>query len=731
VRIGPYTLIAELGRGGMGVVYRARGPDGRDVALKALNKVNAERARRFERERRLLGSFAAEEGFVPLLDAGSGDLGPYIVMPLVPGGTLRHRLLGGVLGINETVELARTVALALGRAHARGIVHRDLKPENILFTGDGKPLVSDLGLAKHFDRLAPGASQSVSLSARGVMRGTAGYMAPEQMQDSKDVGPAADVFALGAIIHECLTGEPAFGGDNLIEVLQRVVSGVAPPIRRDGVSRDLRAIVTKALAVEIVERFADGASVAAALARGSVYSTEKMDAPGTSFFRAPSPDHPGSESESLTPVKGSAETRSRGISPLVAVGLAIAAFVAGGATLWVARAPSAGPASTGTPPANAHSGTVVERGGKNALSWRQSGSDRALQGDVDGAISDYSTALELDPDDVAARAGRARARAAKGDTEGAISDLERVRASAGHRDEPWVQEKLATLLLTRADRRRDEKNYEAAIADYTSVIEIDARSARAWSNRGWTRAVAGDLDGGIADATRALELDPTDAATWNNRAYARGRNGNIAEEIADETKAVELDPKLVAAWYARGVARATTGDTAGTIADETKVIDLDARRADAWTTRGWARGLQGDTEGEIADETKAIELAPDLGRAWQLRGFARAKKGEVDGALADETKAIELDPQLVEAWHYRGVLRAKKGELDGAIADETKAIELDGSWPETWLSRGYTRATKGEVSAAIADLEQFIALAPNDSRVAGAREQIAELKARQ
>ncbi|MBI3726071.1 serine/threonine protein kinase, partial [bacterium] len=153
MRIGAYEVVSELGRGGMGVVYRARSQDGREVAIKVLSGSRPESLARFERERRLVALFGEREGFVPLLDHGSSPGGPFIVMPLVPGGTLADRLRRGPLGIDETIALGRALAEAVARAHERGIVHRDLKPENILFTRDGplgKPLVADLGLAKHW-----------------------------------------------------------------------------------------------------------------------------------------------------------------------------------------------------------------------------------------------------------------------------------------------------------------------------------------------------------------------------------------------------------------------------------------------------------------------------------------------------------------------------------------------------------------------------------------------------
>ena len=267
VKIGPYEVLGELGRGGMGVVYRARSSPGEEVAVKLLVKTDPEKLARFERERRLLGTFTAREGFVPLLDAGKTSEGPYLVMPLVPGGTLRDRLARGALGIEETLALGRALAAALGRAHTRGIVHRDVKPENVLYTAEGTPLLADLGLAKHFTAGVPGASQSVSLSLRGKLRGTVGYMSPEQVNDAKMVGPRADVFALGAVLHECLAGRPAFAGESPLELLANLASGTREPLRnaRPDAPRWLADVVDRALAHDPADRFADGIELGRAL----------------------------------------------------------------------------------------------------------------------------------------------------------------------------------------------------------------------------------------------------------------------------------------------------------------------------------------------------------------------------------------------------------------------------------------------------------------------------------
>jgi hypothetical protein len=266
VRVGPYEIEGEIGRGGAGVVYRAS-RDGAVYAVKVL-KVSSEDARaRFAREARLLAELGEAEGFVPLVDVGESPEGPYLVMPFVEGGSLRDRLRKGPLAADEALAVARAVGGALARAHAKGIVHRDVKPENVLRKGD-RWLLADLGIGKHFDDGPAGAGGSASLSQTGAARGTIGYMAPEQLTDAKSVGPATDVFALAVLLYECLAGVTPFTGATVILIVRAVFDGDFVPLRgrRPDVPRWLADTIDRALAGDPERRPADAAAFVAALA---------------------------------------------------------------------------------------------------------------------------------------------------------------------------------------------------------------------------------------------------------------------------------------------------------------------------------------------------------------------------------------------------------------------------------------------------------------------------------
>jgi Tol biopolymer transport system component len=273
-RLGPYEVLSPIGAGGMGEVYRARDPRlGREVALKVLPADHAsdpERLRRFEQEARAVAALNHPH-ILAVFDVGSEGGVAYIVFELLEGQTLRRRLERGPLPARKAADYAVQICRGLSAAHARGIVHRDLKPENLFLTQEGQVKILDFGLAtlrppqaaERIDSLSP--TQSAPTAA-GAVLGTLGYMSPEQVR-GQPADARSDLFVLGAILYEMLSGRRAFRGETAADTDAAILKQEAPEIvGGDGpVPPGLERVVRRCLEKDPEERFQSARDVAFAL----------------------------------------------------------------------------------------------------------------------------------------------------------------------------------------------------------------------------------------------------------------------------------------------------------------------------------------------------------------------------------------------------------------------------------------------------------------------------------
>ncbi len=271
-RVGPYEVVAPLGAGGMGEVYRARDERlGREVAVKVLpsdSSTEPERLRRFELEAKAAGALN-HPNVLAVFDAGQHDGNPYVVFELLEGATLREVVGYSALPPRKAVAYAAQIALGLAAAHEKGIVHRDLKPANVFVTTDGRVKILDFGLAKLRSRLGPeaprgdGATVSTATDA-GIVLGTPGYMAPEQVKGAP-ADHRADIFSLGVVLYEMLSGKRPFRGDTNAEVMTAILREDPPELATRGIPPGLEQVVRRCLEKRPEDRFQSARDLAFAL----------------------------------------------------------------------------------------------------------------------------------------------------------------------------------------------------------------------------------------------------------------------------------------------------------------------------------------------------------------------------------------------------------------------------------------------------------------------------------
>jgi len=275
-RLGAYEITAIVGAGGMGEVYRARDARlGRDVAIKVLPPSVAgdpDRLARFEREAQAVASLS-HPNIVAVFEfgqhaSGSGQVQPFVAMELLEGETLRERLGPGPLPVRKAIDIATQIARGLAAAHDRNLLHRDLKPENVFLLGDGQVKILDFGLARAIDDTAggSGATQTLARTDPGAVMGTVGYMAPEQVRGGS-VDARTDLFAVGAVLYEMLTGARAFQRETAAETLTAILREDPQEISRTrhDLPPALERIVQHALEKNPAERFQTARDVVFAL----------------------------------------------------------------------------------------------------------------------------------------------------------------------------------------------------------------------------------------------------------------------------------------------------------------------------------------------------------------------------------------------------------------------------------------------------------------------------------
>jgi tetratricopeptide (TPR) repeat protein len=743
--LGPFVLLAELGRGAMGVVHRAWDErTSRLVALKLLDPTLAtpEAVDRLGRE--VTASAALDHpGIVPALDAGVAAGRPYVAFALVDGASMDRRLARGDLDVRGAARALRDVARALAHAHDRGVVHRDLKPANILIEAQGAAKVIDFGLASM-------AHHARRLTASGAILGTPAFMAPEQAGgQSHTAGPPADVWALGATLFLALTGRPPFQGASFVDLMGAILerSPPSPSSLAPDVDPDLEALALACLrkppdrrpsAAEVAHaldvwlrprrrttvpaarrrplaRAAAGAAAALALASvGAVWLLHRSAAPhpapappGPASAPAPGepgPPGPGSAPPPTDPPPAPAPGEPRPAPPRPATEAGLASREEVDDVLGRASAARARGDLRAAP--TIYDEAVARR--PEELLFVTGRSDvRAALGDPAAALADAERAVALGPDDPTPYLVRARRRSHRGDNPGALADLD--RAVALSRD---VTSAVAALLqragalrraghleACRASAGEALRLIEAAPLPQTMSLDRLARAERALATLGLGRRQE-------AWAECAPLHDPADPERSRAVAVPVARCAvAVGElELAESLLAGEAaeDPSSALARGELALARRRLEEAEVHLSAATRYSPGDVT---AWLVLANARLYRRGAEA-LGAAREAVRLAPDDPRAWVALSMALTVAREGFEAAAAVDRAVALDPEHRVAPGQRAQALLAVGDLPRACAASAAHAAAEPG-ESTWLSLAILLARAGDGAGARDALGRF------------------------
>lgn len=684
--VGPrFELLAELGRGSFGAVLRAFDRQlGREVALKVIDVLAPEDVVRFAEEARALLR-VQDPGVVRILDVDVTGDQPFLVMELVTGETLEARLRKGPLELREVARLGSEIARALAHLHAVGVVHRDLKPGNVVIRPDGQPVLLDLGMALLLDR-------SARLSRSGDVLGTPAFMSPEQAEGrTRDLGPATDVYGLGATLFALLTGRPPFEASTLAEAIDAVVHKRPPPPSslRAELGTGLDRIVLACLAKDPLARPDLEQVRAALLALGQ----RGADAP-------PSTRH------------GALLVLAIALLALLALGLLGALLVgrreaeapphvAGPPPLTGQETPAgphaAPPASPG-PPEREGPGTGSPGLGSPEIGTATQAELRrqAEAGDTGAMIELGNAAYEGQggPRDLAAAAAWYQRAAEAGDLEGITSLGSLYLTGQGVRRDPL---EAARLLRSAAEQgnARAMCNLAAIYEDGAPGLPADPGLAAAWYRRsaeaGWS--LGGYFLAVLSFEGRGVPQSDEEGLRWLHAASRGGhlRSTTWLAQLYEEGRRVERDPTMAARLRTQAAEQlqrqAAAGDAAamvelGVVYARGRGVPRDPLAAARW----WERAADhGDTSacywlGVLYYD--GVDVGRDLARARD--SFARdvEPRTRAYAGLYLYLCALELGDEAAGAAALRDVRGAERdasswtSEVAAALLGETSEEEL-------------------------------------------------------
>ena len=707
--LGHYRITAAIGAGGMGEVYRAKDPKlGRDVAIKVLPEAlatDSERLARFEREARTLASLN-HPNIVTIFAVEEAGGSRFLAMELVEGETLDALIPPGGLPLPRFFDIAVPLADALSAAHERGIVHRDLKPGNVMVTPEGRVKVLDFGLAKleaadsNPDLTSTPTESRANLTSEGQVFGTVAYMSPEQTRGGK-VDARSDVFSLGVVLYQMLTGERPFRGASAVDMISSILRDSPPSVtdRRGDLPPHLARILRRCLEKDPRDRYQTSRDVFNELRDlRAETSSGSVSSPRSEAFV-----------EKKTPSRDPAAWRRRTWAAAVAILLlGAASYVATRSGMFHpgSRAPHAG-----SEPRAIQSIAVLPLDNYSG----DPGQDYFAEGMTDELTSDLANISQLR---VISRGSVMQFKGAHRPPTPEIARTLNVDAivegsvlRAGDKVRITAQ-----LIDARSDRHLWAKSFERSSRD---VLALQDELASAIAREIHVRLTPAE-ESRLAHAP-SVNPEAHDAYLKGRYFFNRPSDENLTRAIAQFEEAIKLDPNFAPAFsglsdaylwagYNEGVLTASEAGPKAKAAAE-KAIRLDDASAEAHTSlavyKAW---YEHDWAGSESEFRRGFALNPNYAFAHDQFGLGLAFEGRLDESVAEGKRAAELDP-LSPQIPIDGLMAfAWQGKYQAAKELARRAANLDPTFFFPPFMDGWIDIQAGKVNDAIPHFQKAKAL---------------------
>jgi serine/threonine protein kinase/Tfp pilus assembly protein PilF len=707
-RLGPYEILAPLGAGGMGEVYRAKDPRlDRSVAIKVLPAAfseNADRLHRFEQEAKAAGALN-HPNIVAVYDVGTHEGMPYVVEELLEGETLRQMLAGGKLSPRRAIDYSLQIAHGMATAHEKGIVHRDLKPENLFITRDGRAKILDFGLAK----LTPIETEAASSTrARtetagtepGVVLGTIGYMSPEQVR-GRPADPRSDIFSFGAILYEMLSGERAFRGESAAETMSAILTKDPPDlsIANQDISLGLDRVVRHCLEKSPEQRFHS--------ARDLAFDLEAL-------YPVSAGSSPPAARAAVQPIRWIAGAAA-GITLVAAVlllrprsgtieSLAVLPFVNASSDSNIEYLSDGMTESLINSLSQLPNLTVMSRNSVFRYKGREmdaqaTGRELRVQAVLTGRVVQRGPDLSVSAELVDTRSNR---------------HIWGDRYNRKLSDILAVQEEIVSDISGKLRRRltgEEKRRLGKGLTENTEAYDLYLKGRYHWNKR-----TAEDLQKGIGYFAQAIEKDPTYALAYTGLAesyailpfYGFPARESLSKAKAAARKALEMDDTLPQAHAAlASTYEDLDWDFPASEREYRRAIELDSKYPTAHHWYGLLLAFMGRSDEAIREVDRAYKLDPLSLPISVVRSptFYYARRYAEATNAARET--LELDKSSASAHLWLGVLLEQKKQLPEAIAELEEAVRLFGHHNEALASLGHAYAVSGKREEATRLIEEL------------------------